>query len=225
MTKALIIGAGPSLQANLDKLKEMDKFDGVVLCTDGAINKVLENGIIPDYVGTLEDTPDLDKYYITDLVKEKGHLLKGAYISDRVHNNTRKAIRDAGLGDPLVAADLRGYITSNVGLFFWLLATISLKCDEIFMIGMDHCYGTNEFPNVERDSDIFRYGFKTRINPYNEEEIILHPAFELWTEEFEWYVKKYEKVRTINLTGRGSLYSRDFIWHPITKLKDWNGIF
>lgn len=221
MTKALIFGAGPSLQKNLDCLKKLPKFDGVTLCTDGAINKVLENDIIPDYVGTLEDTPDLDKYYITDLVKEKGHLLKGAYISDRVHNNTRKSIRDANLGDPLVAADLRGYITSNVGLFFWLLANVSLKCDEIYMVGMDHCYAKDTGPPIERSSDLFKYGFKVRINPYINEEVVLHPAYELWTEEFEWYVKKSENIKTYNLTGRGALYNKSFIWQPISKMETW----
>ncbi len=220
MTKALVIGAGPSLQNNLDNLKKLDKFDGVTLCTDGAINRVLENDIIPDYVGTLEDTPDLDKYYITDIVKEKGHLLKACFISDRVHNNTRKAIREAGL-DIKVAGDLRGYITSNVGLFFWLFATMSLKCDKVYMIGMDHCYGPGLGPPIDRSTELFKYGFKTRINPFNKEEIILHPAYELWTEEFEWYAQENPKVKTYNLTGRGALYNKDFIWKPINTITTW----
>ena len=222
MKQALIIGAGPSLQENLEDWKRISdgKFDGLVLCTDGAINKTLRNGIIPDYVVTLEDTADLDKYYITDIVKEKGKLLKGAYISDRVHAKTRNAIVAAGM-KVITAAKCRGYITSNVGLFSWLTAHVIEDCDKIFLIGMDHCYATGDGPPVDRDSDLFKYGFYTMVNKYDGEDLILHPAFELWKEEFNWYVGKYPNVTTINCTGRGALCEKHMKWIPIKIMKSW----
>lgn len=218
--KALIIGAGPSLSENLKDYKKLEKFPGMIICTDGAINKTLEAHVIPDWVSSLEDTNDLDKYYITDIVKEKGHLIKNAVISDRVTEQTRKAITNAGMKWN-VAGKLRGYITSNVGLFSWLAAVITWKCDEVYMIGMDHCYGKGQKPNVEIPSELFTYGFQCLINPIDGEDLILHPAFQLWKEEFEWYKGKYPDIKTYNLTGRGALFRKDFIWKPISEMKTW----
>jgi len=219
--KILIIGAGPSLDQNLKDLKRLGNFPGLVLCTDGAINKVLEADIIPDYVGTLEDTPDLDKYYITDIVKEKGHLIQGGYISDRVHNNCRRAMKEAGI-DWAVAGKLRGYITSNVGLFLWLVAHVMYKSDDIYLIGMDHCYAKDKPPPVDKNSELFKYGFQVLYNPYTKDEIILHPAFELWKEEFDWYSDKYKEVTTRNCTGFGALYKETFKWQPISEMAKWD---
>jgi len=218
--KALIIGAGPSIEKNLEDIKRLGKFPGMVICTDGGINKTLTTGLIPDWVSSLEDSIDLDKYYITDIVKEKGHLVKNAIISDRVTDRTRLAMQNAGMKWN-VAGKLRGYITSNVGLFSWLGAVIIWGCDEIYMVGMDHCYGKGQLPNVDLKSDLFKYGFKTMDNTINGEHLILHPAFQLWKEEFEWYKAKYPEIKTFNCTGRGALFRKDFLWKPISEMKSW----
>jgi len=217
----MIFGAGPSLEKNLEDYKRIGGFDGIKFVTDGALNKVLAAGIIPTYCTTLEDTSDLDKYYNTDIVKKMGSLF-AAYVSDRVHPNTRKAMTTANIKYH-TAAKLRGYITSNVGLFSWLLAHIIFDCNDIYMIGMDHCYEKGKPPPVHRDSELFQIGFKVRINPYNQEEIILHPAFDLWTEEFNWYLSKYEDTDLVthNLTGRGALYDPHIKWQPISQMKTW----
>jgi len=218
--KVLVIGAGPSLDQNLIDYKRLGDFPGTVFCTDGALEKTLNAGIIPTHAATLEDTNDLDKYYITKIVKEKGKLIKGCYISDRVHPIARKAIKEAGM-DLFIAAKVRGYITSNVGLFCWLVSVVSLEAKEIYLIGMDHCYAGDKPPPVDQDSELFKAGFKVRVNPYNDERIILHPAYQLWTEEFNWYVNKFPGVKTYNLTGRGALYKKEFNWQSISQMKNW----
>ena len=223
MTKALIIGAGPSLQENLDNLKKLGKFPGYVICTDGAINTLLKNGIIPDHVTTLEDTMDLDKYYTTDTVKANGKLIKSAIISDRVHPNARNAMTAAGLKID-IAGKIRGYITSNVGLFSYLIGGLILGCNEVYLIGMDHCYPRGQGPPVERGSELFKYGFNVMINKYNDEEIILHPAFMLWQEEFDWYSKEHPEIKVVNMTGRGALFAEQFIWKPIKDIKSWDEV-
>jgi len=218
--KVLIIGAGPSLDQNLIDFKRLGPFPGTVLCTDGGLEKTLLAGIIPDYCATLEDTNDLDKYYITDIVVRKGHLMKGCYISDRVHPVARKAIKDAGI-KMFLPGKVRGYITSNVGLFCWLTANTMLGSKEIYLIGLDHCYGPNESPPVDQNSQLFKRGFQVLTDPYNNERLILHPAFQLWREEFNWYSKKFVSTKTYNLTGRGALYEKQFIWQPISQMKSW----
>lgn len=220
--KILIVGAGPSLEENIKDWDRLGEFPGEVFCTDGAIKKLLEHDIIPDYMGTLEDL-DLSKYYVPDIVKEKGHLIEYCYISDRVIDSTRKAIEAAGIKYG-VAAKCRGYITSNVGLFSWLVSHMILEYDETYLIGMDHCYPRGGGPPVDRDSELFQYGFQVLLNPLNDEEIILHPAFQLWSEEMNWYAEKYKNVKITNCTGRGALYNSCFIWKPIKDLKSWDEI-
>lgn len=217
--KALIIGAGPSLEENLDKIKDFSFFD-YIICTDGAVNKVLERGIIPDYVTTLEDTPDLDKYYNTDVMREKAHLIGKAYISDRVDANVIKAMKSVGL-EVKVASNTSMFLTSNVGLFSWFVSFLELNCDEAYLIGMDHCYPIDDGPPVDRDSEIFKYGFQVLINPYNYEDIILNPAHQLWREEFVYYSNKFkDRIKTINLTGRGALFGKNIIWEPDYLMKN-----
>jgi len=58
--------------------------------------------------------------------------------------------------------------------------------------------------------------------PVNGEPLILHPAFQLWKEEFEWYKAKYPEIKTFNCTGRGALFRKDFVWKPISEMKSWN---
>ena len=217
--RILVIGAGPSLDQNLIDYKRLGDFNGIVFCTDGALEKTLTANIIPTYCSTLEDTPDLDKYYITDIVVRKGHLIKSCYISDRVHPKAREAIKNAGI-EVSLPGKVRGFITSNVGLFSWLIALHMLKASEIYMIGMDHCYGANESPPVDQKERLFELGFQVLTNPYDNERLILHPAFSLWREEFLHYTKTFT-IKTYNLTGRGALYEKQFIWQPIKDMTSW----
>jgi len=119
------------------------------------------------------------------------------------------------------AAKCRGYITSNVGLFSWLIAHVIQGCDTIYLIGMDHCYARGDGPPVDRNSDLFKYGFYTMYNRLNDEDIILHPAFQLWKEEFNWYAEKYPDVHTINCTGRGALFEGCMEWRSIKDMESW----
>ena len=55
---ALVIGAGPSLHRNNPVSLILDHgFDGTVVCADGALPYCLRNGLVPDYVVTLDPHP------------------------------------------------------------------------------------------------------------------------------------------------------------------------
>ena len=148
-TKALIVGAGPSLEANLDEYKRLGKFPGLILATDASLHYLLERDIIPDCVATLEDSAQLVKYYVHDVVKEKGHLVKKGWVSDRVAGAVRKAM-DAASIHPTVAAKARDSSTSNVGLYCWLISHLIENCKDTYLIGMDHCYEKDNPPPVDR---------------------------------------------------------------------------
>lgn len=227
MTDALIIGGGPSITQNLIDYKRLGKFPGTVICTDNSVARMLEAEFYDFYAVTLEDTPDLDKYYNPDIVKEKGHKILGGFAADRVHNNTKKAMIDAGI-KPVNVPECRGYITSNVGLYCWLLAIQKFKCDRTFLFGMDHCYAPGKRPKIDKNSDdpdereLYSLAVQELINPFNGETLLLTPEYSLWHEEFLWYTTKFPKVEVINCSGRGALYERNYKWSPSSKMKNWS---
>ena len=44
--RALVVGAGPSLKANLEDFQRLGDFDGVVIATDASIQHLLKRDII-----------------------------------------------------------------------------------------------------------------------------------------------------------------------------------
>ena len=229
MTDALIIGGGPSIESNLKDLHRLGKFPGVVICTDTSVARMLENKFIDFYAVTLEDTPDLDKYYKPDVVMKEGHRILGGLVADRVHNNTKAAMVKADI-KPVNVPECRGYITSNVGLYCWLVAIHKFKCDRTFLVGMDHCYATGKRPRIDKNSsdpaerELYQYAVQELINPYDKETLLLTPEYTLWHEEFRWYATKFPKIEIYNLSGRGALYEKIFKWNPIKEMKSWNDI-
>ncbi len=223
--KVLICGAGPSINSNIEHWKRLGDFPGDVIVTDNSIARVIEN--FPDlkfYASTLEDGADLDKYYNPDIVKHLGeHSIIDCLLSDRVHPNVIKALKRYNIKYS-TAAKCRDYMnTSNVGLFCYHIAREILNAKQVYLIGMDHSYGKGEYPPVERESELFQWGFYTLQNPYtpDEKEIVLHSANEMWREEFVYYAEMFPKVEVINCTGRGALYQKCFTWNPIEQMKNW----
>ena len=227
MTDTLIIGGGPSIQENIKDYLRLGEFPGIVICTDNSVERMLENKFYDFYSVTLEDTADLDKYYLPEIVQKDGHKTLGGLVADRVHGNTMKAMTDAGM-KPIKVPECRGYITSNVGLYCWLVAIQKLKSTRTFMIGMDHCYAPNTRPRIDKNSndsserELYIYAVQELVNPYNNETLLLTPEFQLWHEEFGWYTEKFPKIEVINCSGRGALYEKNYLWKPISQMKSWS---
>lgn len=226
MTDALIIGGGPSIADNLVEYDRLGKFPGVVLCTDHSVERMIKEGFRDFYAVTLEDTPDLNKYYNPDVVVQHGSEITGGFIAERVHLNTQEAMKFAGIKVSRVP-ECKGYITSNVGLYCWLIATQKFKCDRVFMLGMDTCYAPGKRPKIDKNSDdpiereLYKYAVQELINPHNGETLLLTPEMQLWHEEILWYCQKFPKIEVINCSGRGALYEKNYNWKPILTMKTW----
>ncbi len=220
-TKALIIGAGPSLQKNLDDLERLGKFPGTIIVTDAAIKPVFERKNIEfEHCASLEDLSALTKYYTPQIVQENGYKISNGFISDRVAPTVRKEMTRCKI--PVkVAAKVRETTTSNVGLYSWLISHVILGATDTYLIGMDHCYATDNPPPVDKESELFFWGFYTLYNPYDKIEIILNPAHELWQEEFHWNMTQYPDIKVHNCTGFGALYGKGIEWTPIKSMQSW----
>jgi len=226
LTKALIIGGGPSLEENLKSYERLGKFPGKILCCDTSVARFLEEGYRDFHPVVLEDAPSLKEYFEPQIVQDHGSEVLDAYVADRVHSEVKQEMSKAGMTIK-TAALCRGFITSNVGLYSWLVAVNEFKCNEVYMIGMDHCYASGDKPNLDKNSsnaderELYLHAFQELVNPYNGETVILHPAHRLWHEEFIWYCKQYPQIKTINCSGRGALYEDCFTWNPISNMPHW----
>lgn len=82
---AIVIGRGPSLK-KFDHLKKLaeSKFNGVIICCDGALITALKAGITPQkfknfFVVTIDPREDTRKFYDDEIVDLYGSEIKGIF--------------------------------------------------------------------------------------------------------------------------------------------------
>lgn len=99
---AIVIGRGPSLKQHkhLEQLADSN-YDGVIVCTDGALVSALEAGVTPRkfskyYVVTIDTIPIIRERYEDKIVKEYGEKIKGIF-SSLTHPGTVDCARKNGI--------------------------------------------------------------------------------------------------------------------------------
>lgn len=128
----LIIGAGESYKRDLDKCKT---FKGKTICFEVNFNTVVEFGIIPDYVLTLEIyvRPHFFNDDNLEKCKEKSIIIASASTHDIVkkmaHAHDFPFERWISKEEPRFA---------NVGTFAMVYAKEVLRADKIFLVGFEH---------------------------------------------------------------------------------------
>lgn len=97
---AIVIGRGPSLKNHnhLEKLRDSN-FDGIIICTDGALITTLKAGVTPEkfpnfYVITVDPRTETKKFYDHEIVHQYGNKIKGLF-STVSNPETVKIARDA----------------------------------------------------------------------------------------------------------------------------------
>ena len=78
---AIVIGRGPSLKNHnhLEKLRDSN-FDGIIICTDGALVTTLKAGVTPEkfpnfYVVTVDPRAETIKFYDDKIVHKYGNKM------------------------------------------------------------------------------------------------------------------------------------------------------
>jgi len=158
----LIVGNGPSGTKNLEKIQA---FRGKIGVVDSNFNRLLDYGIVPDYIFTLEVMVRphfFDREYLT-ANKDKMFLVCSSITHLSVE---RQAIA--------VGVPYERYIhpeevrCSNVGLFGIHYAREKLKCDKIFLLGFEH-EGDMYDP---REYERWQYDFWYHIQKWPKETIV-----------------------------------------------------
>ena len=99
---SIVIGNGPSLLKNRHlELLGKSTFSGTIVCCDGALPTVLENGVDPEkysgfFVVTIDAQENQKKIYEKEITKKFGKKIK-CVLSTTVPTSTYQAARDAGM--------------------------------------------------------------------------------------------------------------------------------
>ena len=102
LSSALVIGRGPSLKKNSHlKILADSNYHGTIICTDGALKTVLNEGVTPDkfpnfFVVSIDTQDKITKYYDDPIVMKFGKQIK-CILSTTISPLTYDAAKKAGM--------------------------------------------------------------------------------------------------------------------------------
>ncbi len=176
----LVVGAGPSYAKNLDKIK---RFKGKIIFVDVIYNEMIRQGIIPDYILTLESKVRPDFFrpkYIAQCI-DKSILIHSAITNKSVILQAiATGLKHERWQDEFQLREEARF--SNVGTFAICYAREVLKADKIFLVGFEH-------DGIEYHQDTWKY----------------------WQTDFWYFIRKWPKETIVNCTDGGALYYDDYI--------------
>jgi len=146
------------------------------------VNDLLEHGIVPDFVVTLEGSSTSITHMMFDIKLWKPHNRKITLITSSItrHDIIEKIVNGADLSY-LKFDFVEEPRCSNVGLFATNFAITWLCADDVVMIGMEHD-GT-KYPEL---------------------------VYKFWVVDFMYFTKKWPKGIITNCSG-GVLFYEDYI--------------
>jgi len=235
----LIIGGGPSLDTynHLELLKKYG-FNGDIFCVSSILKKVLEYGIIPNYVVSI-DAENHDTMFLEhEIIKEHSDKITGIF-SVTVHPSTNECFKGnryfiQGYINPETAPNVGHMIylftnvlsivtCGNVGSSCITLAS-SMGYNPIITIGLDLSFPTEKelkhyYDSIihtwdkrkkEIDWNLPEYKYKHMINPDFNKEYYIDKTFESYAISTKEIIYHLSSVNKliINCTEQGALHSK-----------------
>jgi len=219
---AIVIGAGPSLKEynHLKILAESD-YNGVIITTDRILVECIKNGVIPDFVCSVDADPTIPTFYHHELVNKRKKKIS-AILSTVVDPLLLKVFKGKKYFFHPTFDDMKNltsltravhYMTRNiiipsigdVGSNCWYLAKF-MECDPICLIGMDHSElniedlgdyqqmkeNLKKLPKKQFEI-IKKNSFKKGYNRYFKNWFWTGPIWRSCTELFLYHIKNFSK--------------------------------
>lgn len=153
----IVIGGGPSISRDDSQLRYIAEnyHEGVIFCCDFSLKKVLDCGIQPTYIVSVDAEPGTVARFIDhDIVRKKTGNTK-YIVATSSHPDTLKVIPgEKYFFTPAMEERILPNVTLtlhkltgktilnpafNVGAFSWILS-INMKIKHMLLIGMEHAY-------------------------------------------------------------------------------------
>ncbi|CDX03138.1 Motility accessory factor [Desulfitobacterium hafniense] len=149
---AFIVAAGPSLDKNIEQLKRI-QGKGIILAVDTIVQKLLDNGIIPDFICTVERGEIVWEYFYRGKEYPSNLYLVSSLVADsrivEAFKNRSILPMRQGVREYFWLRDLLGLTQEH---FIWMGASsahiavglaLHLGASPIVLVGQDLAYGKN----------------------------------------------------------------------------------
>ena len=214
---AVCVAAGPSLDKNIDVLKEyQDKV--LIIAADTILEKLLNNGIKPNIVGALERTENVYTDFFKELIEsnklpEEISLIAEGIINPKIYNNfPGPKITVFRNTIPLenwfanTAENITAFNTGNSVANLNFSTAFALNCSPIILVGQDLAFakdGKGHAKDTKYDEQgEKRYDLAT-VKGYNGEELETRKWWKIFKEWFEYQLAKLD-VECIDATEGGA---------------------
>ena len=220
-THVLIIGNGQSYKDHLDDIK---KFRGVVMCCEINLASLLREGIVPDFMMSLDGEDMLCEHLEDPIIKEHADRIT-AIFSATVHPGIierwpgKMAFMTPWLDDINELKSITKVMQmftkktvlrtgGNVGSFMWFVAAF-LEAKSIAMIGLDFSYVLANTPylhdtqawgwlnHLPREEILKHYTKKTTPAGV---EVITETTFDTMAGGLISWIRAHPEIRTIQLS-------------------------
>ena len=224
----LCLGAGSSLHLNMGSIH---KFEGVIVACERILVPLLENGIIPNYVVSIDGSEIMTQFVDNPLVNEHAHSMTGVFSTTAAPSTVnrwpgKRVFFNAWLDDlneimsvSKVLQTITGKATMHTGghcgATLWFLVHY-LRADPIVMLGMDLAYPatipdlshTQIWPAIGHlpEEDILEF-YRREKNPFGE-EIITDYAFDGFKETWLSWLGAMNEFETIQCSDYTILYDK-----------------
>ena len=135
MEQVLVIGGGPS---HMKHYEECKKFKGTIVACDRATKALMNHGVIPNYIVTVEAAKELSQLDFFNIEETKKHPIE-IIISERTRHELTESFQKAKIKYTLYAP--RGFEPCripNVGTMAIHWVHTQLKPDHIVLLGFEN---------------------------------------------------------------------------------------
>ena len=135
MEQVLVIGGGPS---HMQHYEECKNFKGIIVATDRATKAIMDNGVIPDYICTVEAAKELTQMDFFNLEETKKHPIE-IIISEETRHELLEAFQEHRIKYTKYAP--KGFEPCrlpNVGMTAIHWVKTMLKPDHIILLGFEN---------------------------------------------------------------------------------------
>ncbi len=159
---AIIVGAGPSLDKNIDFLQQA-KGKALILSVDGAMNSLMNKEIIPDVVSSIERVELTANFYKKKEIPNDVIYVGPNVVLGNIFEKFSRIIFTGRYGDALFRKfnESIGFTNINIGInvsHVLIAFARHLGCNPIIFTGLDLAY-TNGKTHTERFSENFDQSF------------------------------------------------------------------
>lgn len=194
---AIIVGAGPSVDKSIEYLKKI-KGRALILCVDAAMDVLLDEGIVPDIVASIERTDCTTRLYQREYIPQEIVYVGANQVPGKILDRMGRIILTGRTGDALFR-----YFNDSIGLtnldignnVSHILISFAqfIGCSTVIFTGLDLAYPhgvTHAKRTLDNFTDTMKAGYKNDMvyvkgqkgETLETQEYFMHTR--VWIEEF-----------------------------------------